>query len=172
MPWKFLHLSQNLGGNNTWCYNATAGGYLRRQLLGKTDAQLYDAWKAELAQQSVDVALVASLETEASERGFDLRTLDPITAGWDPNLHPRGRDGRFIDILGLVKLFNYHVDLPDGQGKKSFSEGRGRVVDIVPDKNSSEPWVIVEVGNTGIADRFGRPVSTRAHKKMPKNLGQ
>lgn len=72
-------------------------------------------------------------------------------ASWDEALHPRGRDGKFIEKFGFVKgIFNWVKDAGDstnpmskGTSKKSdrvkivgFSSGQGG--------STSNPWVKVE----------------------------
>jgi hypothetical protein len=51
-------------------------------------------------------------------------------ARWNPALHPRGRDGRFIESGGLVNLF-------DGAGFAKPS-GRGRAVGVRQDESGEE----------------------------------
>ena len=59
---------------------------------------------------------------------------------WNPDLHPRGRDGRFIETNGYVR-----VRLA-GPRTKRTERLTGRVIDIVPDPvRPGNPTVKVEV---------------------------
>lgn len=49
-------------------------------------------------------------------------------AVFDPSLHPRGRDGQFIEVGGLVKLFGFGMD-ENGQ-RTNVQNRRGRVEKI------------------------------------------
>ena len=54
------------------------------------------------------------------------------------DMHPRGRDGQFIEKLGIVELF-------DVKGAKPGQ--RGKVTQIVPTKQRGRPDIIVELQN-------------------------
>lgn len=44
--------------------------------------------------------------------------LEPLTAAWNPNLHPRDRDGQFIEVGDIVNVFDgMDFDTPSFQGK-------------------------------------------------------
>ena len=73
--------------------------------------------------------------------------LYPRTAAvtFDPELHPRGRDGKFIESFGLVRLF----DFMDRKGNR-HSEGFGKVTDITRDPRSpGNPDIEVELPEGG-----------------------
>jgi hypothetical protein len=112
-----------------------------------SDTDLYERWEWEKVQDEhpPNEVLIASLEREAKSRGFNLRDVVyslGITAAriFDPDLHPRGRDGRFIEKLGLIELFGLGGNVKDGR--------RGTVVDITPDpKAPGRPVIKVRVDN-------------------------
>lgn len=116
-----------------------------------SDGDLYERWEWEHVQDEhpPNEVLIASLEREAKNRGFNLRDVTyslGITAAriFNPDLHPRGRDGRFIEKLGIIELFDLGGNVKDGR--------RGTVVDITPDpKSPGRPVIKVRVDdpNTG-----------------------
>lgn len=119
--------------------------------LGWDDAELLDAWLRECCSllREPDAVLVASLEAEAHRRGFDcvsvVETLLAVGPNFDPDLHPRGHDGQFIEKFGIVKLLG---TLKTGRlGRKTDLTGqRGEVVDIIPDrKRPGNPTIRVKV---------------------------
>ena len=62
---------------------------------------------------------------------------------WNPDLHPRGRDGRFIEKFGWVDIFG-HPNFPDGT--------RGEVQEIRPNpRTPGRPDIVVKVGNDRVA---------------------
>lgn len=68
-----------------------------------------------------------------------------VAADWNPDLHPRGRDGKFIETLGLVQLVDFLFRGGDGR-TKNLSGRRGKVVDIEPDpKQPGNPTIRVAV---------------------------
>jgi len=91
--------------------------------------ELYALWEAELCQmvRPPNIPLVAACEVHAESRGVRLQDVTTLLARgrWTAALHPRGRDGRFIEVGGLIRLFGFGDD--DG-------EQRGRVTDIIPSK--------------------------------------
>ena len=106
---------------------------------------LYLEWEQALNESEVDSTVVAGLETKARDMGIDLWQINNImlngltAASFDPNLHPRGRDGKFIETLGFVRLF----DFVDKKGTR-HSEASGRVKSIKPDdRNPGSPDVEV-----------------------------
>lgn len=110
---------------------------------------LYLAWEQALNDSKIDVALVASLETEAAEFGIDLRRINTVllngmtaaVGGWNPDLHPRGRDGQFIEKLGIVNLF----DFKKSRTGKRIPEARGTVKEIKPTRRKGQPDIVVEL---------------------------
>jgi len=106
---------------------------------------LYLEWEQALNEPEVDSTVVAGLESKARDMGIDLWQINNImlngltAASFDPNLHPRGRDGKFIETLGFVRLF----DFVDKKGTR-HSEASGRVKSIKPDeRNPGSPDVEV-----------------------------
>jgi hypothetical protein len=68
-----------------------------------------------------------------------------INIQWNPDLHPRGRDGKFIESFGLVRLF----DFTDRKGNR-WPESSGKVTDITPDPdNPGNPDIEVELPEGG-----------------------
>lgn len=110
---------------------------------------LYKEWERALNERSgeVDLDLIASLENEALAEGIDLwqinnTLLNGLTAAPDfnPDLHPRGRDGKFINVLGLVRIF----DFKDRSGKRT-PEASGEVKSISPTGQKGNPDIEVEL---------------------------
>lgn len=65
-----------------------------------------------------------------------------LTAAFDADLHPRGKDGKFITKFGLIKLFG-KINGPDGE---SLDGQRGVVHAIVPDSNDpGNPTIQVNI---------------------------
>ena len=92
--------------------------------------------------------------------------LAAIHPYWNPDLHPRGRDGRFIEKWGIVELFGLlSHKLSDGRQKlTSFSGSRGEVHQITPDPSQKgNPFIEVGLpdGSTAIA-RPGQVTSVDA----------
>jgi hypothetical protein len=121
------------------------------------DAFVLLRWMHELADPTPNAAVIASLEDVAEERGWHpYDALQAITAGkfsskirkavggWDPDLHPRGKDGTFIEKGGDVRLEG-QIAGPDG--KQVDATGmRGKVTEIIPDKaNPGHPTIRVQV---------------------------
>jgi hypothetical protein len=113
--------------------------------MSDTRVDLYLEWEQALNEPEVDSTVVAGLETKARDMGIDLWQINNImlngltAASFDPNLHPRGRDGKFIDVFGFVRLF----DFVDRKGER-HSEASGRVKSIKPDdRNPGSPDVEV-----------------------------
>jgi hypothetical protein len=118
-----------------------------------SDVDLFARWLTELAEPAPDVALLASLEATSETRGWAMTTaLDALTAApgsFNPDLHPRGRDGKFIEKLGLIELF-------DVQGLDSGQ--RAKVTGITPDVNQpGNPNIGVQLVNPdGSPGRVGQ----------------
>lgn len=114
------------------------------------DAYVLMRWLSELTSRTPDPVLVASLEMIAEDRGWHpydaWRALTAAT--FDANVHPRGRDGKFIEKLGMVKLSGK----VGGFGRKTDVTGqRGQVVDIIPDPKGGQPKIRVK-----LTDKNGR----------------
>lgn len=142
--------------------------------------QLYLDWVAALATRPVDTALVASLEREArvaevdllGSMEDDLEALWPdeavvaaVRRGWNPDLHPRGRDGRFLEKLGFVRfLFGSVRDKASGVtgGNGNSSYLRGQVADIVPDPEAP--------GSPNIYVKVDTPAGPRILTRKPNEL--
>jgi hypothetical protein len=72
--------------------------------------------------------VVAAVDVRRIQLGLSALVADIITDSmgrrWDPRLHPRGRDGRFINVGGIVKFF---------EGNRSPNvRGTGTVERILP----------------------------------------
>ena len=105
-----------------------------------TDVDLYLRYERELTQQvrPVNEPLLASLVTEGIERGLPLSGVAAALSyhDWDELLHPRGRDGRFIEKFGWVDVFDWDIDEAPG------TKYRGQVVDIAPDPDNEDRALI------------------------------
>lgn len=125
-------------------------------LAGAPVEELYETWERELLQivREPDVALIASIELEAERRGVDLQNvLTAMTAApFDPSLHPRGKDGMFIEIFGLIKLIGYSVNGKDGM--KSYDGRRGKVMAIIPHPKDKDKDPTIRVA---LLDKDGKP---------------
>jgi hypothetical protein len=123
-----------------------------------TRVDLFLEWQEALNDSEVDAARVASLESQARDMGIDLWGINTlmlnsmttartaaINIQWNPDLHPRGRDGKFIESFGLVRLF----DFTDRKGNR-WPESSGKVTDITPDPdNPGNPDIEVELPEGG-----------------------
>ena len=141
--------------------------------MSDTRVDLYLEWEQALNSPEVDAALVANLETTAAAIGLDLRVvnnhmLNSMTAAiWNPDLHPRGRDGKFIDVLGFVRLF----DFVDRKGER-HSESSGRVKSIKPDeRNPGNPNVEVTLDDGSNVVVKPSQVATAPRSKARLRLG-
>ena len=97
-----------------------------------------------------DHGITFTQDPEAPELDFSMYRFpkQAVTAAvWNPDLHPRGRDGKFIEKLGFVELF----------GVPEHEDGtRGQVKDIVPNPDRpGDPDIVVTVN--------GKDVTTRAN---------
>ena len=95
-----------------------------------TDSDILTQWFRELAtvHRPPDPTLIGTLEHEATARGLNLTAAATtlLAARFNPDLHPRGKDGKFIEKLGIVKLLN----------TGDLSNRRARVEAIEPDPRS------------------------------------
>jgi hypothetical protein len=127
---------------------------------------LYDRWATELLQPEPDLALIASIETVAEEEGWPLleyaaykadpaKAITAATRVFNPDLHPRGKDGKFIHKFGFITALFKSIDGKQIRGGKGETR-RARVVDITPDpKTPGNPTLKVEVlGRTGKPQGF------------------
>jgi len=89
------------------------------------DAELLAAWMRECLQPVPSKTVLDALQEVAVGRGWSCVTAAGIVAGvFDETLHPRGHDGRFIEIGGLMKIIS-----------GDYKDERGTVESITPDKN-------------------------------------
>jgi GNAT superfamily N-acetyltransferase len=113
-------------------------------------------WIAELRSEAPRAAVVASLETAAHRNGYDLpAAFQALTAArsFNPDLHPRGKDGKFIEKLGFVKLSGM-FEAPNGK-RFNLEGARGQVRSIDPDPATpGKPNVTVDL------HKNGKPVGT------------
>jgi hypothetical protein len=102
------------------------------------DADLLMMWMVELSHPDPNTTVVAALEVTAEQRGWRPVDAHQVILGrlfgrFNPDLHPRGRDGQFIENGGDVELVdfsglkNHHPEL---------EHARGQVVGIEPDPQS------------------------------------
>jgi len=122
-------------------------------IMDLSDDELYERWQWELTQDehTPNDILVASLEREARNRGFEMWTvLDGLglvaAKVFNPDLHPRGHDGKFIEVLGWINLRDFTVT-NKRTGKAYRLDGqRGQVVRITPDpKAPNRPTIKVRI---------------------------
>jgi GNAT superfamily N-acetyltransferase len=96
-------------------------------LTAATEAKL-EEWRVPLTTSAVrEEALRAFVHR------FDDYPLDAITAAdWNPDLHPRGNDGKFIETFGLIDL----IDMPGFRhGQRGSKKVQGEVAEIIPDSD-------------------------------------
>lgn len=66
-----------------------------------------------------------------------------LAADWNPDLHPRGRDGKFIELFGFVNVGGLHGFQHGQRGSKQV---RGQVVGITPDSGDpGNPIITVKM---------------------------
>lgn len=126
-----------------------------------------------------DIDLDASPEdlyANPETRWFGVKAMarQAITAGvdWDPLLHPRGRDGKFIDVLGFVRWFNF----------KTGKWTKGQVTEIDTQGNltvqSKSPSPVGEITHTtmfsheGAAEKLFAAATVKANVHLPSNLNE
>jgi hypothetical protein len=70
-------------------------------------------------------------------------SAESLVAGYDPALHPKGKDGKWIEKLGLVDVFG----LSGFQhGQRGHKQVQGQVVEIVPNpKSPGDPVIRVKM---------------------------
>ena len=118
-----------------------------------------DAGATAEALADFDARLAGSVTTPEGVQGM-LYDTKPLLAAvdFDPNLHPRGRDGEFIETFGIVELLGYitHLRLDGTATTRSFTGERGEVTHIIPDPDQPDnPMVRVELPDGSVA--FARP---------------
>src|SRR5262245_14553696 len=109
--------------------------------------ELYERWQAELCQlvREPDTVLIASLEFEATRRGFSMQAVSGLLGAFgpfDPDLHPRGKDGKFIEALGLVNIFGLSGFQHGQRGDKRV---QGQVQEILPSGKKGDPIIRVKL---------------------------
>ena len=126
------------------------------------DADLLARWVNELSAPDPDVVVVAACEALAQQRGWDpadayqaLVAAPKLFAkigkafgrGFNPDLHPRGKDGKFIESGGMVRLSGAMGRGPDGRGVE-INGRRGQVESIAADPDTpGRPNVTVRLIN-------------------------
>jgi len=112
------------------------------------DAFVLVRWLHELASETPNPAVVASLEAVAEDRGWHpydaYQALIAAPGGFAADLHPRGKDGKFIEKFGIIELTG---PVDTGTGSKVDATGkRGQVTEIIPDPNDpGNPTIRVEL---------------------------
>ena len=131
-----------------------------------------DAGATAEALADFDARLAGSVTTPEGVQGM-LYDTKPLLAAvdFDPNLHPRGRDGKFIETFSTVELLGYITHLqPDGTATtRSFTGDRGQVTHIIPDPDQpGNPMVRVELPDKSVA--FARPSQINAGPKTKARI--
>lgn len=112
----------------------------------------YAGWDVAYRLDRLESALLAGVGDRVSNRLGKL---------FDELLHPRGKDGRFIEKNGFV-----HGDVtPDGGGPK-VPANRAKVVRFIPNpKNSGDPIVEVDLGGGKHGRALASEIETTAGAK-------
>lgn len=112
--------------------------------------------KKKGVRASLDAIDMEKLMRPRRNPRFELQALVAASRRWNPDLHPRGRDGRFIEVLGWVKAFVDMFDGPDGKsGNMKRKQVVGQVQDIVPNPDKpGHPTIRVKVGRGDNARMF------------------
>jgi len=86
-----------------------------------------------------------------------------VAADWNPDLHPRGSDGRFIEIGWLINLIDMAGFRHGQRGKK---EVQGEVIDIIPDpEKPGDPIIRVKMTDPRWeGDKFGHTFDARSYQ--------
>jgi hypothetical protein len=106
-------------------------------------------------------ALVASLRLKVHPPRVSLVPL--LAADWNPDLHPRGHDGKFIDVLGLIDL----IDMPGFRhGQRGSKKVQGQVAEIIPDPDKpGDPIIRVKMTDSRWdAKAFGGTFDARSYQ--------
>jgi len=122
---------------------------------------------------------MTDLRVEVESRLDDLETIlaragliSKVRGVWDELLHPRGRDGKFIEKNGYV---NGTFQVADGSGRPVSLEGNNRVKVTGFTKNPAnpdDPFVNVELTNGTPAQGLASQVQTAAPLKGRLNEGE
>ena len=125
------------------------------------DAYLLVRWLHELTSAEPNAAVVASLEDVCEDRGWHpydawqaITAGCGLTAAFDPDRHPRGHDGRFIELGALLKIVG-----GDREGQ------RGEVEAITPDPaDPGNPTIRLKLRDGGTVDVKRDSVEQAAEK--------
>jgi len=116
----------------------------------------------EARQRKRDAQAAKKAEKEAKKKA---KTGSVVAAGIDftPDLHPRGKDGKFIEKFGLVDVFGLSGFQHGQRGNKNV---QGEVAEIIPDpKQPKNPVIRVKVTDPRWKpDKFGPTVDVRANQ--------
>ena len=133
-------------------------------------AKNYPVWEGEIRKQyeGRDLSEAELAELVLRDRARRVRALPRArrsltSAGFDPNLHPRGRDGKFITVFGLVDL---HGLAGFQHGQRGHQQVQGQVVEIVADSNKpGDPIIRVKMTDPRWdASKFGPTVDVRRNQ--------
>ena len=119
-------------------------------------------------------ALTASVRVEAM-RAFvhnPHTVLVSFTAAdWNPDLHPRGHDGKFIETLGLIHL----IDMAGFRhGQRGDKRVQGQVQEIIPDPDDpGNPIIRVKMTDPRWdASAFGETFDARSYQVSAREPGK
>jgi len=106
-----------------------------------------------------------SVRAEALRAFVRRPAFAPLTAfgDWNPDLHPRGHDGKFIDVLGLIDL----IDMPGFRhGQRGDKKVQGEVTAIIPDPDDpGNPTIRVRMTDPRWdASAFGEHFDARSYQ--------
>lgn len=134
-------------------------------------AKNYPVWEAELRAKYTDTGLsdAEMRDLIIRDRARRVRALPrrrpPVTAAvrFDPMLHPKGKDGKFIETFGLVDVFGLHGFQ---HGQRGHQNVQGQVTEIVPNaKNPGDPIIRVKVTDPRWDPKaFGETVDVHANQ--------
>jgi hypothetical protein len=124
----------------------------------------------ESLRRRVHAPMIASLRervhgTESAAAALRARVHgnEPLTAAsrpWNKNLHPRGKDGKFIEKLGFVKFAS-------GIGRK---QDKGKVIGVKKGKNKDGMILSIEKNDGTIVEKMPSEVSSTAAPKASINV--
>ena len=95
------------------------------------------------------------------------RSPQALVAAFTPDLHPRGKDGKFIEKFGLIDL----IDMPGFRhGQRGDKKVQGQVVDIIPDpKRPGDPIIRVKMTDSRWEpDKFGATFDARRNQVLKR----
>ena len=122
-----------------------ADWYKARQAIGRGGEEKRSAIISHLKKRGKALGIPDS-ELEGLTAAANALTAGPFAESvWDPLLHPRGRNGRFIEVGGWVQgLFS------GSKNGKRDKKGRAQVVAIEPNpSDNTDPIVVVEFDDGG-----------------------